>query len=162
MAGGVAVEIDRVMKPGSLVSGTVTFTDGVSASWAIDQFGRLAIGASRKGYKPTRKTCKPSRQSCAAPWNRGGSRTRIRRTGVVTGFPLLLCLAASLIRLSADHFALDLVGAFVDLRDLGVAHHLLDRIFLHVAVAAEDLHGVGGHASWPRPRRTACTWRKSC
>src|SRR5208282_6028298 len=38
--------------------------------------------------------------------------------------------------------ALNLVGAFVDLGDLGVAHVLLDRIVVHVAVAAEDLHGV--------------------
>jgi hypothetical protein len=50
---GVSVQVDRVMKPGSLVSGTVTFSDGVSASWALDQFGRLAISASKKGYKPT-------------------------------------------------------------------------------------------------------------
>src|SRR5204862_2895647 len=42
-----------------------------------------------------------------------------------------------------DHDALDLVGALVDLRDLRVAHHALDRVFLDVAVAAEDLDRVG-------------------
>src|SRR3954453_7608033 len=38
-----------------------------------------------------------------------------------------------------DDDALDLVRALVDLRDLGVAHHALDGILGHVAVAAEDL-----------------------
>src|SRR5215210_2602995 len=46
--------------------------------------------------------------------------------------------------LAGDHEPLDLVRALVDLRDLRVAHHALDRVFLHVAVAAEHLHRVGG------------------
>src|ERR1700739_4574612 len=41
-----------------------------------------------------------------------------------------------------DDEPLDLVRALVDLRDLGVAHHPLHRIFLDVAVAAEDLDGL--------------------
>ena len=49
---GVTVDVDRVMKPGSLVSGTVTFSDGVAGTWMLDQFGRLAISTSRPGYKP--------------------------------------------------------------------------------------------------------------
>ncbi|MBM4142206.1 MAG: hypothetical protein FJ225_01230 [Lentisphaerae bacterium] len=52
-AGGVAVEIDRVMKPGALVSGSVTFSDGVSATWLLDQLGRLALQAQRPGYRPS-------------------------------------------------------------------------------------------------------------
>jgi hypothetical protein len=39
---------------------------------------------------------------------------------------------------------LDLVGALVDLGDLGVAHHALNRKILGVARTAEQLHGVGG------------------
>jgi len=50
--GAVSVEVDRVMKPGSLVSGTVRFSDGVKATWLIDQTGRLAIAASKPGYRP--------------------------------------------------------------------------------------------------------------
>ena len=42
------------------------------------------------------------------------------------------------------HHALNLVGALVDLGDLGVAHHPLDREVLRVAGAAEQLHRVGG------------------
>src|SRR5215470_15690691 len=47
-----------------------------------------------------------------------------------------------------DHDALDLRRPLVDLEQLRVAHQLLDRVLLRVAVAAEDLDGVGG-----RPHR---------
>jgi hypothetical protein len=47
------IELDRVMKPGSLVSGTVRFSDGVQASWALDQFGRLSLDAGRPDYRPS-------------------------------------------------------------------------------------------------------------
>src|ERR1022692_1480539 len=48
-------------------------------------------------------------------------------------------------RLPRDDDALDLLRALVDLRDLRIAHHALDRVFGHVAVAAEQLHRVGRH-----------------
>src|SRR5689334_21565256 len=44
--------------------------------------------------------------------------------------------------LAGDDQPLDLVGALVDLRELGVAIHPLDRIVLGVAGAAVDLDGV--------------------
>src|SRR5699024_212012 len=47
-------------------------------------------------------------------------------------------------QLSCHDHALDLVGALVDLGDLGVAHHALDGEVAGVARAAEELHGVGG------------------
>ena len=40
---------------------------------------------------------------------------------------------------------LDLVGAGVDLEDLGVAGQLLDPELGHVPVAAEELHRLHGH-----------------
>ena len=43
-----------------------------------------------------------------------------------------------------DDDTLDLAGALVDLRDLGVAHHALHGIILGVAVAAEHLQRLGG------------------
>ena len=46
---------------------------------------------------------------------------------------------------AADHHPLDLVGALEDLHHLGLAHVALDREVAGVAVAAEHLHGVGGH-----------------
>ena len=44
------VDVDRVTRPGSLVSGTVRFSDGVTASWMLDQFGRLALDTGKKKY----------------------------------------------------------------------------------------------------------------
>ena len=52
-AGKAAVEVDRITNPGSLVSGSVTFGDGVKATWMLDAQGRLALAASRPGYKPS-------------------------------------------------------------------------------------------------------------
>src|SRR5205085_2862790 len=37
---------------------------------------------------------------------------------------------------------LDLIRTLVDLRDLRVTHHPLDRVLLDVAVTAQDLHGI--------------------
>lgn len=52
-AGGVAVTLDRIVKPGSVVSGTVRFSDGVSATWMLDQLGRLALDAGKPNYRPS-------------------------------------------------------------------------------------------------------------
>ena len=52
-ATNVKVEVDRLTRPGTLVSGTVTFSDGVSAKWAMDQYGRLMLEAANKAYKPS-------------------------------------------------------------------------------------------------------------
>lgn len=51
--GGVTVELDRIMRPGTVVSGTVTFSDGVSGKWALDQYGRLMLDTGQPGYKPS-------------------------------------------------------------------------------------------------------------
>ncbi|HYC70628.1 MAG TPA: hypothetical protein VEB66_05440 [Opitutaceae bacterium] len=51
-AGAVKVDIDRIVRPGSVVSGTVTFSDGVSGKWALDQYGRLMLETGQKGYQP--------------------------------------------------------------------------------------------------------------
>lgn len=48
----ISVEVDRLTKPGSVVSGTVTFSDGVSAAWMLDAYGRLALSTKKEGYKP--------------------------------------------------------------------------------------------------------------
>jgi hypothetical protein len=52
-AGSVKVDLDRVVRPGAIVSGSVTFSDGVSAKWAMDQYGRLMLDAGKNGYQPS-------------------------------------------------------------------------------------------------------------
>jgi len=51
-AGSVKVEIDRLVRPGSVVSGSVTFSDGTAGKWAMDQYGRLMLDTGKKGYQP--------------------------------------------------------------------------------------------------------------
>ncbi|MBT3191133.1 MAG: hypothetical protein HN341_01115 [Verrucomicrobia bacterium] len=53
LGGSVTVEIDRLMRPGALVSGSVVFSDGVTATWMLDQQGRLGIDPSQPGYRPS-------------------------------------------------------------------------------------------------------------
>src|SRR5580700_8765038 len=77
--------------------------------------------------------------SSAIPFGSGRRRVSASGTGLIrtaistaprgSGVPLE--------ELAGDHDALDLVRAFVDLRELGVAEQLLDGVLLHVAVPAE-------------------------
>lgn len=50
--GGVSVEIDRLQHPGTLVSGSVVFSDGVRAMWAIDAQQRFMLEPEQDGYQP--------------------------------------------------------------------------------------------------------------
>ncbi len=52
-AGGrVTVKVDTIAIPGMLVSGKATFSDGKTASWYLDDMGRLGMNAPEAGYKP--------------------------------------------------------------------------------------------------------------
>ena len=53
LGGSVSLEVDRITKPGSMVSGTVSFSDGTAASWMLDQAGRLALDAGDPAYRPS-------------------------------------------------------------------------------------------------------------
>lgn len=47
-----AMAKDELVVPGALVSGTVTFSDGMEAKWFLDQTGRLSLKAGHAGYQP--------------------------------------------------------------------------------------------------------------
>jgi hypothetical protein len=51
--GKVAVTVDQITKPGSIISGKVAFSDGQIADWYLDQSGRLGVVPKVQGYKPT-------------------------------------------------------------------------------------------------------------
>jgi hypothetical protein len=51
-SGDVKVTVDQIAKPGAMVSGTVTFSDGQSGTWYLDEMGRLGLGMKQKGYRP--------------------------------------------------------------------------------------------------------------
>jgi len=52
-ASKVAVSVDQITRPGALVSGKVTFSDGQAADWYLDQTGRLGVVPKQAGYKPS-------------------------------------------------------------------------------------------------------------
>ncbi len=50
--GSVSVSVDTLTRPGALISGKVTFSDGNSADWYLDQTGRLGLVPKKEGYRP--------------------------------------------------------------------------------------------------------------
>jgi hypothetical protein len=50
--GGVSVIVDHLARPGAVVSGKVTFSDGNRAEWYLDQSGRLGLVPQQPGYRP--------------------------------------------------------------------------------------------------------------
>jgi hypothetical protein len=54
-AGAVSVSVDKVsLIPGAIASGTVTFSDGVTGKWIVDNYGRPGITEiSKPGYRPS-------------------------------------------------------------------------------------------------------------
>jgi hypothetical protein len=48
----VSVTVDQLARPGALVSGKVTFSDGNSAAWQLDQTGRIGLVPQQPGYRP--------------------------------------------------------------------------------------------------------------
>lgn len=53
--GGVNVTVDKVtLIPGAVASGTVTFSDGITGKWIVDNYGRPGFTeVSQPGYRPT-------------------------------------------------------------------------------------------------------------
>ncbi|MEN9572303.1 MAG: hypothetical protein RL514_158 [Verrucomicrobiota bacterium] len=51
--GTVKMAVDTLARPGTVVSGKVTFSDGQTADWYLDQMGRMGVVPAQKGYKPS-------------------------------------------------------------------------------------------------------------
>lgn len=49
----VTVKVDQIARPGAVVSGKVTFSDGNTADWYFDQTGRLGLIPQTPGYRPS-------------------------------------------------------------------------------------------------------------
>ncbi len=50
--GGISVKVDQLARPGAIASGSVTFSDGQSAGWYLDELGRLGLVPEKNGYRP--------------------------------------------------------------------------------------------------------------
>ena len=53
--GKVTVTMDTLTLPGALVSGKVTFSDGETAVWMLDQTGRPGLDPDTPGYRPVQE-----------------------------------------------------------------------------------------------------------
>jgi hypothetical protein len=50
--GDVSITVSPVTKPGVMASGSVTFSDGVTCEWHVDEFGRPGLVPPTEGYRP--------------------------------------------------------------------------------------------------------------
>ena len=58
-AAGISISVDQLTRPGAVVSGKVTFSDGNTAAWQIDQMGQLGLIPSKPGYRPPASDVQP-------------------------------------------------------------------------------------------------------
>jgi hypothetical protein len=57
--GNVSLIVDQLTRPGAVVSGKVTFSDGNTAAWQIDQTGQLGLIPAKPGYRPPPSDVQP-------------------------------------------------------------------------------------------------------
>jgi hypothetical protein len=53
--GVVTVTMDTLALPGALVSGKVSFSDGETGIWMLDQYGRPGLDPDTPGYRPSQE-----------------------------------------------------------------------------------------------------------
>lgn len=72
--GSVKVGVDKVtLIPGAVASGTVTFSDGVTGKWIVDQYGRPGFTEiSRKDYRPSAADAQAFMQEVSAALQQRG------------------------------------------------------------------------------------------
>jgi hypothetical protein len=70
----VSVSVDKVtLIPGALASGSVTFSDGVTGKWVVDQYGRPGFTKiSKEGYRPAPADAQPYMQQLSAALQKQG------------------------------------------------------------------------------------------
>lgn len=53
LAAGVTVDVDPINRPGAVMSGNVSFSDGVKAKWYVNAMGQLGLDGVDKNYRPS-------------------------------------------------------------------------------------------------------------
>ena len=73
-ASTVSVGVDNVtLIPGAMASGTVTFSDGVTGKWVVDQYGRPGFTqVSKEGYRPNPADAQAFMQELSAQLQKRG------------------------------------------------------------------------------------------
>ncbi len=72
--GSVRVEVDKVnLIPGAMASGSVTFSDGVTGKWIVDNYGRPGFTeVSQQGYRPSAADAQAFMQELSAALQKQG------------------------------------------------------------------------------------------
>ena len=70
--GSVSVSVDKLARPGTLVSGKVTFSDGHTADWRLDQTGQLGLIPQQPGYRPPASDVQPFQMALEAELSKLG------------------------------------------------------------------------------------------
>jgi len=70
--GGVSLTVDELTRPGAVVSGKVTFSDGNTAAWQIDQMGQLGLIPAKAGYRPPASDVRPFEMALEAELSKLG------------------------------------------------------------------------------------------
>ncbi len=71
-SGRVSVSVDKLARPGAVVSGAVTFSDGKSAEWMLDQTGQLRLIPKEEGYQPGQDDIQAFQKSLEAELRKQG------------------------------------------------------------------------------------------
>lgn len=64
--GKITLSVDQLTQPGAVVSGKVTFSDGNTVAWQIDQTGQLGLIAPQPGYRPPASDVQPFQMALEA------------------------------------------------------------------------------------------------
>ena len=70
--GKVNLSVDQITRPGAVVSGKVTFSDGNTAAWQIDQTGQLGMVPPTPGYRPPASDVQPFQMALEAELSKLG------------------------------------------------------------------------------------------
>ncbi len=54
-AGATKISISKLVRPGALFSGDVTFASGATAEWSVDRMGQLALNPAEGSSRPTQE-----------------------------------------------------------------------------------------------------------
>lgn len=72
IATNVTMTLDRLVVPGTMVSGNATFSDGAKARWLIDQYGRFGLEPETPGYRPSNADLQAFQTQLRAELKRNG------------------------------------------------------------------------------------------
>src|SRR5438552_6861499 len=141
----------RAPSPGDRAPGPTTGSPAPTGRRWRPEGWRSSPGSAPRSQSAARPA--PSRRfELAAPADPGTQAGSTGRSGAaapeavaaVAGAPASAA-PRSTERRPGNHHTLDLVGALIDLGDLCVSHHSLDRVVGDVAVTTEQLDAVRGH-----------------